>query len=91
MGITLRAKILFVVTTIVLILCGIWLYLLSSGGAAQLLDLFKSYGITPPRVLMLLFASLDYWWAILISISAFSYFPLFVFNGKNNTCPFSYR
>lgn len=78
----MKIKILFTIVTANVLLCGAWLYKLSNGTAVEFQKLFDGFGVTPLEITTWLFASIDYWWAIMLLIILISYLPLYVLKGK---------
>jgi len=78
----MRFKILLLFVSVIVLLCGGWLYILSSGAAEQYQQTFNSFGVTPPQITTVLFSSLSNWWAILLAIAVISYIPLLASKDK---------
>ena len=77
----LKEKVLYIIVTIIVLLCGALLYALNAGAAAEFQQLYDAFGVNPPKVTTLLFDSLNYWWAIMATIALFSYVPLLILKG----------
>lgn len=73
----MRRIILSIITVLILIGCGAWLYILDQGASQQYMDTWTAFDVQPYKLTLLLFEYIEYWLFLVWMITLICIAPLF--------------